>query len=263
MRQVLLLTLLLNSLLSNGQTRTITGRVLFDDLSPGYEAKIWIHDSLQLGTSGLNGDFKIELPTNIDSMEIGMIGMDIASIKIPPTCDRIEIIMMPSGTYHYKSHKKIDRIRKNLFDKVTGLHSVAFDSGLFTTPSPCYKREFEPIKPQLDEIRKEFKVKQKEVKKAFRELQEGDTVRIPYSTTFRYDGTDRTSLHVYSYIVDGENFKCIIQGVIIDKSRNYEFTYRVTNCAFCNLQSTIYENKDMTVGQVFKHNMRYFKVLSR
>lgn len=263
MRQVLLLTLLLNSLLSNGQTRTITGRVLFDDLSPGYEAKIWIHDSLQLGTSGLNGDFKIELPTNIDSMEIGMIGMDIASIKIPPTCDRIEIIMMPSGTYHYKSHKKVDRIRKNLFDKVTGLHSVAFDSGLFTTPSPCYQREFEPIKPQLDEIRKEFKVKQKEVKKAFRELQVGDTVRIPYSTTFRYDGTDRTSLGVYSYIVDGENFKCIIQGVIIDKSRNYEFTYRVTNCDLCNLQSTIYENKDMTVGQLFKHNMRYFKVLSR
>ena len=169
---------------------------------------------------------------------------------------------MPDGNYDYKSHKKIDRIRKSWFDKVSGLHSVAFDKGLFTSQSPCYQREFEPIKPQLDEIRKEFKVKQKGIKKAFRELQVGDTVRIPYSTTFRYDGTDRTSLHVYSYIVDDENFKCIIQGVITDKSRNYEFTYRVTNCASCNLQSTIYQNKDMSVGQVFKHNMRYFKVLT-
>lgn len=263
MKQVLILILLLNSLLTNGQTRTITGRVLFDDLNPGYEAKIWINDTLKLGTSGLNGDFIIELPTNIYTIEIGMIGMEIALIKIPSTCDRIEIIMMPSGTYHYKSHKKIDRQRKSLFDKVTGLHSVAFDKGLFTTPSPCYEREFEHIKPRLDEIRKELKVKQKQIKKSFRELQVGDTVRIPYSTTFRYDGTDRTSLHVYSYVVDGENFKCIIQGVITDKSRNFEFTYRVTNCDSCNLQSTIYENKDMSVGQVFKHNMRYFKVLSR
>lgn len=263
MRQVLLLTLLLNTLLSNGQTRTITGRVLFDDLSPGYEAKIWIHDTLQFGTSGLNGDFKIELPTTVDKIEITMIGMDIALITIPSTCDRIEIIMMPSGTYHYKSHKKIDRLRKSLFDKITGLHSVAVDKGLFTTPSPCYQREFQPNKPQLDEIRKEFKVKQKEIKKAFRELQVGDTVRISYSTTFRYDGTDRTSLHVYSYIVDGENFKCIIQGVITDKGKNYEFTYQVTNCALCDLPSIIYENKDMSVGQVFKHNMRYFKVLTK
>jgi hypothetical protein len=263
MKQLSLLTFLLTTFLAHGQTRTITGKILYDELSPAYEAIILTSDTVQLGKTDKNGDFKIDVPAGINKLKIALIGMEMNLIEVPPTCDRLEIIMMPAGNYDYKSHKKIDRIRKSLFNKLIGQHLLAFDIGLFTTQSPCYQREFEPIKPRLDEIRKERNAKEKEIKKAFRELQVGDTVRIPYSTTFRYDGTDRTSLHVYSYIVDGENFKCIIQGVIIDKSQNYEFTYRVTNSELCNLQSTIYQNMDMSVGQVFKHNMRYYKVLTK
>ena len=72
MRQVFLLTLLLITFLSNGQTRTITGKVLYDDFSPIYESKIWIYDTLQLATTDLNGDFKIELPPNLDEVEIAL-----------------------------------------------------------------------------------------------------------------------------------------------------------------------------------------------
>lgn len=170
MRQLLILAFPLIAFLSHGQTRTITGKVLYDDLSPICDAKISDPQNIQLGTTDLNGDFKIDLPTEIDKLEIGMIGMEIALIQIPTTCDRIEIIMMPSGTYHYKSHKKVDRIRKRLFHKVTALHSTAFDKRLFFTTSPCYQREFEPAKPRLDEIRKEFNVKKKEIKKAFSDI---------------------------------------------------------------------------------------------
>ena len=219
MGQVLLLTLLLTSLLSNGQTRTITGQVLFDDLSPGYEAKIWVYDTLQLGTSGLNGDFKIELPTNEDKIEMGMIGMEIASVRVPPNCSRVEIIMIPGGTYHYRSHKKVDRIRKSLFDKIPEMHSNAFTKGLFTTPTPCYTREFRPDKPQLDEIRKELKIERKRIKILFSKLEIGDTIRVPFSGTYRSDGTDRTTLSPWAYFTDASKSQCLIEGIITNKDR--------------------------------------------
>jgi len=263
MRQLLILALQLVAFFSNGQTRTITGKVLYDDFSPIYQAKIWDHKNIELGTTDINGEFKIDFPTNTAQLEIGMIGMEVSRIEVPTTCERIEIIMIPNGTYHYRSHKKIDRLRKRLYDRTIALHPIAFKKKLFTSATPCYQREFEQIKPRLDEIRKEHEVKRKENEKAFRELSVGDTVRIPYSTTFRADGTDRTSLHVYSYVVDGETIKCIIEGVVIDKSKDYQFTYRVTNCDLCSFQSTVYDNKDMREGQVFKHNMRYFKVLTK
>ena len=266
MRQVLLLTLLLITFLSKGQTRTKTGKVLYDDLSPIYEAKIWVYDTLHLGTTDLNGDFKIELPSNLDEVQIGMIGMEIASVKVPHNCDRLEIIMIPAGTYHYRSHKKIDRIRKSLFDRLPELHSNAFDKGLFTTPTPCYGREFKPGKPQLDIIRKELIVLRKEIKESYKRLEIGDTIRIPFSGSYRADGTDRTTLIIWSYVADAKEFECLIEGVVIKKDRRdggYNFDYKVTNCKACKYDSIIYEERDMINGAIFRHNMKYFKAYTK
>jgi len=265
MRQVLLLVLLLTPLLSNGQTRTITGRVLFDDLSPGYEARIWVHDTLQLGTSGLNGDFKIELPTNEDKIKIGMLGMEIASVSVPPNCSHVEIIMIPDGTYHYRSHKKVDRIRKSLFDKIPVMHSNAFTKELFATPTPCYSREFRPNKPQLDEIRKELKIEGKRIKILFSKLEIGDTLQVPFSGTYRSDGTDRTSLTPWAYFTDATKSQCLIEGIITNKDRKnsgYNIEIKITDCKSCNFKTPIiYQEKDMVVGTVFRHNMRILKVV--
>lgn len=267
MRQVILLTLLLTSLLSNGQTRTITGRVLFDDLSPVYEAKIWVHDTLQLGTSGLNGDFEVELPTSEDEIEIGMIGMEIASVRLPPNCSRVEIIMIPDGTYHYRSHKKVDRIRKSLFDKIPQLHSNAFTKGLFSTPTPCYTREFKPDKPRLDEIRKELKIESKRIATLFSKLEIGDTIQVPFSGTYRSDGTDRTTLTPWAYFTDAIKFQCLIEGMVTNKDRQnsgYNIEIKITDCKLCKYDTPIiYQEKDMVIGTVFRHNMRILKVVTK
>jgi|SRR5688572_15213410 len=267
MRQVVLLTLLLTPLLSNGQTRTITGRVLFDDLTPGYEAKIWTHDTVQLGTSELNGDFKIELPTDKDEIEIGMIGMEIASVRVPPNCSRVEIIIIPDGTYHYRSHKKVDRIRKSLFDKIPELHSNAFTNGLFTTPTPCYTREFRPYKPRLDEIRKELKIEMKRINTLFSKLEIGDTIQVPFSGTYRSDGTDRTTLTPWAYFTDATKSQCLIEGIITKKDRQnsgYNIEIKITDCKSCKYDTPIiYQEKDMVTGTVFRHNMRILKVSTK
>lgn len=267
MRQVLLLTLLLTSLLSNAQTRTITGRALFDDLSPGYEAKVWMHDTIQLGTSGLNGNFEIELPANVDEIEIGMIGMEIASLKLPQNCFHVEIIMIPDGTYHYRSHKKVDRIRKSLFDKIPELHLNAFTKELFTTPTPCYTREFRPDKPQLDEIRKELKTESKRIKTLFSKLETGDTIQVPFTGTYRSDGTDRTTLTPWAYFTDATKSKCLIEGIITNKDRQnsgYNIEIKITDCKSCMYDTPIiYQEKDMVIGTVFRHNMRILKVLAK
>jgi hypothetical protein len=105
----------------------------------------------------------------------------------------------------------------------------------------------------------------KRTKLTFEKLKIGDTIKIPLSGQFRYDGTDRTSLFAYSYLVDKPNYDCIIEGTIIDKNKikkGYNLVYRVTNCDLCKSLS-IYNGRTVTVGEKFEHNIRYFKVLSK
>lgn len=266
MRHLFLIILLLSSVRSFGQTRTITGRVLFDDLSPCYGAKVWVHDSLEIGTSGLNGDFIIELPAHEEEIEIGMVGMEKASIGVPSACSHIEIVMIVSGIYHYRSHKKIDRIRKGLFDKIPELHAQAFEKGVFTSPAPCYERAFKPEKPQLDEIRKELRAEGKRIKNLFHNLEIGDTIQVPFSGTYGSDGTDRTTLTPWFYFTDETKSKCLIEGIITHKDKRnsgYNIEINITDCQSCTYDTPIiYQQKDMVIGTVFRHNMRLLKVVT-
>ena len=260
MRQVLILTLLLISFITNGQTRTITGKVIDEDLSPIPQARIQDRDTVELGTTDSKGEFKIELSTDTDELLLSFLGMEWTSIKLPIDCNNIEIVMLLDGIYHYKSHRKVDRIRKARFDKIPELHSKAVDLGVFKENSVCYKRTFKPDKPSLDEIRKELAEIKKQIRKEYKKMEIGDTVRIPYSGTYRSDGTDRTSLSVFAYFVDRKKFDCIIEGVITDKKRNHDFWYRVTSCDACNYKPIVYQSKEVVVGQVIRHSMGY-KVL--
>lgn len=267
MKQVLFLTLLLTSLLSKGQTRTVIGRVLYDDLSPVYKAIILGHDTIQLGSSGLNGDFTIELPTSDDDLKIAMIGMEIAWLKVPQDCSRVEIVMIPDGTYDYKSHKKIDRMRESMFNKIPELHASAFDKGLFTTSAPCYTREFKSDKPYLDEIRGELKAEQKRIKSLFRKLQIGDTIQVPFTETYGSDGTNRTTLTPWAYFTDETRARCLIEGIVTRKDRRnsgYNVEVKVTNCELCKHDTPItYREREIVIGTVFIHNMKVLKLVAK
>ncbi|MBL7856032.1 MAG: hypothetical protein JNL17_16660 [Cyclobacteriaceae bacterium] len=266
MSQILLLTFIVISFSVSGQTRTVTGKVIdeyFENL-PG--VRIQNSDTIQLGTTDINGEFKIEIPVMTDSLLFGFVGMEWTPIKLTPDCDRLEIIMMVYVSYHDRSSAKIDRLRKKRYDNLDNIHLTAFNKGQFLQKKPCYTRDFLEHKQSLDKIERDLIAEQKRIKDLFEKMEIGDTVKIPYSPNDNYDGTKRTFLFNWSYVSDNVDFKCIIEGVILEKDKRkkgYNITYKVTNCEQCKYESLVFNNDNMTVGRVLKHNMKVFKVLEQ
>ena len=250
-----------------GQTRTIVGRVLSEDLETLPGVRIQVSDTLLVGETDIEGRFKIKISQDTDKLIFSFVGMERATIQINSACDIIEVVMMYDGTYDFMSFKKVDRLRLKRFKKLPELHLKSYQKGVFSKQTACFLREFESNKPTNDEIAK-WKTERTEIDKrtklTFEKLKIGDIIKIPYSGQFRYDGTDRTSLFVYSCLVDKPNYDCTIEGKIIGKNKikkGYNLVYRVTNCDLCKSPS-IYYGRTMKIGEVFEHNMRYFKILS-
>jgi hypothetical protein len=261
---ILTLIILFTNLGLNGQTRTIIGRVISEYLEPFPMVYIQNSDKLLLGKTDMDGRFIISIPQETERLLFGTVGMEWAEIKLKKDCDTVEVVMMYDGTYDFMSSKKIDRDRKKRFDKLSIVHSEALRNGLFKNNYICYNREFKPEKPSLDSISRVLKLKREQIKDTYKALMVGDTIRIPYSGEWRYDGTDRTTLHFYSYVVDGENFKCIIKGIITGKNKRkggYNISYRVIDCKDCHFDDIVFNGKELKVGELIEYNMRYFKII--
>jgi hypothetical protein len=257
--------LLLFCVFSTFGQQNLSGRIIDEYLESAIGVTIFDKDTTKIGKSDFNGYFKIELPQETVELIFAGLGYEWRKVKIPKKCNNLEVIILLSGSYDFLSSNKIDRIRKKRFDKIPELHSQAYDKGLFETEKPCFKQEFEPIKPELDKIAKRSKKLTKENKKNFELLKVGDTITIPFSGTYKSDGTERTSLTVYSYIVEGKDFDCKIEGVVTKKKKNrrgYLLTYKVTDTNNCKYKSIIFNDKAVEVGQIFEQNMKYFKVIT-
>jgi hypothetical protein len=192
--------------------------------------------------------------------------MEWTPVKLTSNCGRLEIVMMVYVLYHNKSGKQIDRLRRKRFDNLSEIHSTAFSKGQFLSDKPCYERKFIEHKQALGDIENVMMKKRKQGKALFDKLEVGDTIKIPYSPSYNYDGTKRTFLFDWSFVSDNVDFKCIIEGIILEKDkrkRGYNLTYKVTNSDLCKYESLVFENADMTIGRVLRHNMKYFKVLDQ
>jgi hypothetical protein len=137
-----------------GQTRTITGKVIDENLHPVYKAGIYSVDTCLLVTTDLDGAFKISIPDNTKSLIIASIAMEWRSIELTGTCSTLEIILLSSGSYDFMSAGKVDRLRKKEFDKLPDLHQSSFEKGIFKMDKPCYMNHFISIKKELREIHK-------------------------------------------------------------------------------------------------------------
>jgi hypothetical protein len=163
--------------------------------------------------------------------------------------------------------RKVDRLRKKKFDNLPSLHSDAVRNGLFKNNNICYEIVFKPdkpAKPVLDSLNKVYKSERKQIKDTFKGLALGDNIRIPYSGSWREDGTDRTTLHLYSNGVVGEDFDCIIKGVITDKNKRkggYNLVCRVIDCKDCHYDNIVLRGTELKVGETFEFNMKYYKIL--
>jgi hypothetical protein len=261
---ILISALLFLNLNINGQTRTIVGRVISEDMEPLPMVYIQNSDTLLLGKTDMDGRFIISIPQETGRLLFGYVGMEWTEIKLMKDCDTVEVVMMYAGTYDFMTFRKVDRLRKKRFDKLPIAHSEAVRNGLFSTTTICYERKFKPEKPALDSISLELKSKRKQIKKIYKGLAVGDTIRIPYSGSWRDDGTDRTTLYSYSYVVDGDNFDCVIKGIITEKNKHkggYNLVYRVIDCKDCLFANIVLNRKELKVGELIEYNMKHFKVL--
>jgi hypothetical protein len=129
-----------------GQTRTITGIIIDEDLQPIFQAQINDSDTGVLAITDIGGKFKINLATQAPSLMIRGIGMESKMITVPDNCSHLEIIMLNRSTYDFVSLRKVDRNRKRQFDKLPRLHQAAFNKGIFKNEKPCYTEFFLPIR---------------------------------------------------------------------------------------------------------------------
>jgi hypothetical protein len=126
------------------QNKTIKGRVIAEDLGTVPSASIMINDTVEVGKTDLNGFFKIEMPVSMNKLLFKFVGIEPTAIELADTCNEVELVMMLSSSYDFKTLRKVDRLRMKRFKKLPALHKQAFENGLFKTDKACYTQEFIP-----------------------------------------------------------------------------------------------------------------------
>jgi hypothetical protein len=109
-------------------------------------------DTILLGKTDIDGKFLIQISTETKELVIGWVGMEWKTIILPNDCDNLDIILMFYANYDIISHRKVDRLRKRRFNKLSEIHQIAYKKGPFCAEKPCYRFDFEPIKKRLDEL---------------------------------------------------------------------------------------------------------------
>lgn len=184
--------------------------------------------------------------------------MERADIRLKKDCEFIEILIMYHTPYHHKSSKKIDRLRKKRYDNLVKRHSEAVQQGLFQRNTFCYERSFNPIKPELDKIKKDLKALRKENLTQFKNLQVGDVVKIP----FGFDSSGKSVETHYAICRDctENDYEYVVQGKIVNKYRK-DLTLEVRLLKILPHDSIEYRGKILKVADTFKYQMKYFNVI--
>lgn len=261
---IFITTLLLFGTNLCGLSRTIVGRVVSQDLEPVTDAHIQNNNSILFGKTDMNGQFKIEIPQQEQTLFLTCVGCERRKINLQIDCDTLEIIVLHASTYDFMSPKKNDRQRLKQFNKLSELHLKAYYKGLFSKERTCYGNEFEPVKPYFDGVKKQMKIKEAELKQVFNKVNIGDTIKMPFNEQPRHDGTDSVTLFTYSAYTDYTAYDCIITGMVIGKNKKhkgYNLLYRVINCDKCK-PSNMFKGKAMKADEVFEYNMRKHKLFT-
>ncbi|MBS1633330.1 MAG: hypothetical protein JST10_12240 [Bacteroidetes bacterium] len=126
------------------QNKTIKGKVISNQFEMMGGVLIRINDTVEVGRTDLNGFFQINIPVSEKKILFMGVGLEPANVELADTCNEVEVVLMLSGTYDFKTPKKVDRLRMKIFKKLPALHKEAFAKGLFKTDKACYTQEFIP-----------------------------------------------------------------------------------------------------------------------
>lgn len=255
---ILIIAALFFNLNLNGQTRTILGRVISEDLEPLPGLNIENSEKVLLGKTDMDGKFKISIPQETDSLLFRYVGMEWTDISLKKDCDTIEIVLMYDVIYDFMTSRKIDRLRKKRFDNLSSIHSDAVKNGLFENNNICYDRDFEANKPDLDRISRELEEFGKTNKNDFKDLSIGDIVKIPF-------GLDTSEKRISTHYSPCKNctdkdYDYVIKGKIINKHRR-KLTLEIKITEMQPYDSLEYREKILNVGSDFKYEMKYFEVI--
>lgn len=147
MKKLLIIIIILNVSTYNlySQNKTIKGRIIDDNLETLPYVSIMINDTVEVGKTDLNGFFRIDIPVYEKKIFLGSVGLDPTTIELIDTCEKIEVVMMLTGTYDFITLKQADRKREKRYKKLPEIHNQAFEKGIFETEYACYNRKFEPF----------------------------------------------------------------------------------------------------------------------
>jgi hypothetical protein len=119
-----------------GQTKTVSGRVLDEHLSPLPGAIIQTPDSVYQVRADKNGYYSIELPSKAKKLRAINIGMETETFKLGDYC-MFNIILLDdlivefeTEKEHLRSYRKRQRERKKIYNKAIRL-------GILSTNQPC------------------------------------------------------------------------------------------------------------------------------
>ncbi|HDZ07210.1 hypothetical protein LCGC14_0559790 [marine sediment metagenome] len=238
--------------------RNLSGRTIDQFLESTIGIEIFDKDTTKIGQTDLNGYFQIKLPKETDKLIFAGVGFEWATVTIPKECNNSEIILFLASTYDFITPKKVDRLRKEEFEKLTKLHSQAFQKGLFKTEEPCVIRKFEPNFPDLDKIRRQDKLRKKQIKTEFKELNIGDVVKIPF-------GIDTSENEVRTYYspcknCTEEDYDFVIEGKII-KKYNRKLTLEIIVTKMENYDFLKYRGENLKINSRFKYETKYYEVI--
>jgi hypothetical protein len=117
-------------------TKTLTGRILSDDLA-GYP-RVDIRARY----------FKLDVPTTTNTLLFTAVGMEWTAVSLSADCSTLEIILLSRPTYDFMSVRRVNRQRFKQFKHVPHLHQEAYEKGLFTSRSPCAAPIFTKVVPR-------------------------------------------------------------------------------------------------------------------
>ncbi|MFT3978852.1 MAG: hypothetical protein QM687_00170 [Ferruginibacter sp.] len=153
LKYLVFITLLLMTFRVSGQTKTITGKIIDQNLLTVYQAHIYTSDTSLSVLTDIKGYFIATVPIATKSLVIHAVGMEPKNIELEEGCDTIEIILLYAGTYDFMTPRKVDRLRKKQFARLPELHQSAFKQSIFEKEQPCYTDRFISFREEIKKMK--------------------------------------------------------------------------------------------------------------
>jgi hypothetical protein len=118
-------------------TKTLTGRLLSDQLEGLPRADIYAPDTTVVGTTDMEGYFKVDVPVTTNTLLFRFVGMEETAIRLSGECSNLEVIGMLASTYDFMSVRRVNRKRFKRFKHLPQKHQEAYEKGLFKSRAPC------------------------------------------------------------------------------------------------------------------------------